>query len=100
MGSLINKTTTKPLTDRQPMCNNDVLRLLADQRGRSISEMAAHFHVTLTAIRNRLIRLTAVQSVTRQRADVTGKRGRPKYLYFITQRGTAALASAADEEIT
>ena len=30
--------------DRKPMCNNDVLRLLADHQGRSIAlAMAAHF---------------------------------------------------------
>jgi len=83
--------------DRKPMCNNDVLRLLADQGPRSVSEMATHFHVTLTAIRNRLLRLTHSQSVTRQ-FDDQRRRGRPRCLYYITSRGAAALAEAADEE--
>ena len=91
------KTRTKPPPDRQPMCDNDILRLLADQRGRSVSEMAAHFRVTLTAIRNRLLRLTLLQSVTRQRDNATRKRGRPRSLYSLTERGAASLARAADD---
>ncbi len=87
MGSVSTKTVTKPLTDRQPMCNDDILRLLADQRGRSVSEMAAHFHVTQTAIRNRLLRLTAAQSVIRKREAGQCGRGRPKYLYYLTSPG-------------
>ena len=88
MGSVSKKIVTNPVADRQPMCNDDILRLLADQRGRSVAEMAAHFRVTLTAIRNRLIRLTAAQSVTRKRDDGRG-RGRPKYLYFLANRDAA-----------
>ena len=96
MGSVSKTTETKPLTDRQPMCNNDLLRLLADQRGRSVAEMATHFHVTQTAIRKRLLRLTLVQSVTRQRDDAN-RRGRPPDLYFITNQGKARLAGADNE---
>jgi len=96
MGSVSKNAVTRPLTDRQPMCNNDVLRLLADHRGRSVAEMATHFRVTQTAIRKRLLRLTLLQSVTRQRKG-GWQRGRPQYLYFITSQGEAALA--ADEGI-
>ena len=70
-------------TERQPMCDDDILRLLADQRGRSIAEIAAHFHVTLTAIRKRLIRLMHAQAVTRQRGHGEWGRGQPQYLYYI-----------------
>ena len=39
-------------------CHDDyVLRLLTDQRGCSVSEMAIHSHVFQTAIRRRLLRL-------------------------------------------
>ena len=94
MESASKATATEPLADRQPMCDNDVLRLLADQRGRTVTEMATHFRVTETAIRNRLLHLAAAQSVTRQRSDdETGKRGRPKYLYYITSQGTARLVA-------
>ncbi len=93
MGSVSKKTATKPPTGRQRMRDNDVLRLLEDQRGRTIAEVAAHFRVTETAIRNQLIRLTAAQSVTRQRSDASkGKPGRPKYLYYITSQVAAKLA--------
>ncbi len=95
MESVFKNTVTRPLTDRQPMCDEDILRLLADQCGRSVFEMVTHFHVTQTAIRNRLRRLTAAQSVVRKRSgDATRKRGRPKYLYYITGAGAAALAEA------
>ena len=83
------------MTDRQPMCNNDVLRLLADHSGRSVAGMAAHFHVTQTAIRNRLLRLTLSQSVTRQ-LHGERRRGRPNYLYYITTQGEAALQESPD----
>jgi len=92
MGSVSKKPATKPLTNRQPMCDNDVLRLLADQRGRSVSEMATHFHVTQTAIRKRLLRLTLSQSVTR-RHNAERRQGRPQYLYYITSQGAAAVAA-------
>ena len=85
-------TATEPPTDRQPMCNDDILRLLADQRGHTVAEMAAYFRVTETAIRKRLLRLTLGQSVTRQRHDEHRGRGRPPDLYFITSQGTAKLA--------
>jgi len=96
MARVSKKTATKPLPDRQPMCNDDILRLLADQRGHSIAEMASHFHVTQTAIRNRLVRLMQSQSVTRRRNDEQ-RRGRPQDLYFITSQGAAALAGAAHD---
>ena len=86
MRSVSKKTVTQPLTDRQPMCDNDILGLLADRRGRSVAEMTTHFHVTQTAIRARLRRLTAAQAVTRKRNDER-RRGRPTYLYYITSRG-------------
>ncbi|MGA2259481.1 MAG: MarR family transcriptional regulator, partial [Thermoguttaceae bacterium] len=91
MARVSKKTATKPLPDRQPMCNDDILRLLADQRGHSIAEMATQFHVTQTAIRKRLLRLMQLQSVTRRRNDEQ-RRGRPQDLYFITSQGAAALA--------
>ena len=87
-------------TDRQRMCDDDLLRLLAEQGGRSIADIAAHFHVTPTAIRQRLVRLMRSQSVTRRRADdATRRRGRPRHLYCITSQGEAALAKAAGEGI-
>jgi predicted ArsR family transcriptional regulator len=79
------------------MCDSDILRLLTDQRGRTVAEITAYFRVTETAIRVRLRRLTLSQSVARRRGDATRKRGRPKYLYYITGRAAAALAAAADE---
>ena len=80
------------------MCNDDILRLLADQRGCTVAEMATHFRVTETAIRNRLIRLAVTQSVTRKRSNETkGKRGRPTYLYYITSQGTARWRRRQDE---
>jgi len=78
------------------MCDDDILRLLADHSGHSLSEMAAHFHVTLTAIRNRLLRLMESQSVTRQRNDQR-RRGRPQYVYFITPRGEKSLQLSGEE---
>jgi len=101
MESASEKTATNPLTDRQPMCNDDILRLLADQPGRTVAEMATRFHVTQTAIRARLTRLMVAQSVTRKRGDdAMRKQGRPKYLYYITSRGTATLAQWPNEGIT
>ncbi len=95
----------KPLTDRQPMCDEDILRLLADQQGHSIAEMAGQFHVTQTAIRNRLMRLEHRERISRQREELWrepggSKRGRPRYLYFITSRGEAALRETPDESRT
>ena len=92
MGSVFKMTATKPLTDRQRMSDNDILRLLADQRGRTVAEMADHFGVARKAIYDRLIRLTAAQSVIRKRDDADRGQGRPKYLYYITSQGEAALA--------
>jgi len=97
MGSVSKKTANDPLTDRQPMRDIDLLRLLADQRGHTTSEMTSHFHVTQTAIRQRLIRVMWKQLVIRQRADAAGKRGRPQYLYFISSKGEAVLAEASDD---
>jgi predicted ArsR family transcriptional regulator len=82
--------------ERQFMCNNDVLRFLADEQGRTLAEIATHFGVTLTAIRNRVIRLMQLQSVTRQRNDQR-RRGRPQFLYYITPRGSAILKETAEE---
>jgi predicted ArsR family transcriptional regulator len=78
------------------MCDEDLLRLLADHSGHSLSEMAAHFHVTLTAIRNRLLRLMDLQAVTRQRNNER-RRGRPQYVYYIAPRGEKTL-QLSDEE--
>jgi predicted ArsR family transcriptional regulator len=101
MGSEFENTATKPLSERQPMCDGDILRLLADQHGHSIAEMAGHFRVTQTAIRNRLQRLEHRERIVRQREESwrqpgTPKRGRPRYLYFITSRGEAALQEPPD----
>ena len=96
MGDAVIKPETKLSADRQYMCDKDILRLLADQNGRSLLGIASHFHVTQTAIRERLLRLTAVQSVVRRRDDEP-RRGRPRYLYYITSRGTAALAETSDD---
>jgi predicted ArsR family transcriptional regulator len=97
MDNVRKKTAAKPLADRQPMCDNDILRLLADRHGHSVSEMAARFRVTPTVIRNRLRRLMLKQSVSCGRAEMTHKRGRPQSLYYLTSRGAAALADAADQ---
>ena len=86
MGNESKQIATNPHTDRKPMCDDDILQLLADQRGRSITELVSHFHVTMTAIRNRLIRLASARKVTRKLDAGTRRRGRPKYLYFITLR--------------
>ncbi len=94
MESESKTTATKPSTDRQPMSDKDLLRLLADQRGRTVTEMASHFRVTQTAIRARLHRLIAAQAVIRKRSDdAIGKRGRPQYLYYIKCQGEIALAA-------
>ena len=72
--------------DRKPMCDDDILGLLADQRGHSVAEMAAHFHVTKTAIRNRVIRLMRAQSVARK-CEGERRRSRPEYTYYLAGRG-------------
>ena len=90
----VQESATELPTDRQPMSDDDILRLLADQRG-APGRMAIHFCVSQKVIYDRLIRLTLEQSVTRRRDDSTRKQGRPRYLYFITSQGTAALATAA-----
>ena len=64
------------MTEREPMCDNDILCLLVEQGNRSIAEMATHFGVTKTAIRNRLLHLMSSQSVIRQ-CIATRQRGRP-----------------------
>ena len=79
------------------MCDNDLLRLLADQQGHSVGEMVSHFRVTMTAIRQRLIRLTHRQAVTRKRDDGQSGRGRPRYVYCITSRGLASWPKSAEE---
>jgi len=88
MGSVSKKTATKPPI-RRPMCDDDILRILADHQGHSIPEIVAHFHVTQTAIRYRLNRLMHKQSVIRKRPNKQTRgpgRGRPKHLYFITSQ--------------
>jgi predicted ArsR family transcriptional regulator len=98
MESLSKTTAAKPPIDRQPMCDKDLLCLLADHQGRTVADMATHFRVTHTAIRTRLHRLTVAQAVIRKRSDdAMGKRGRPWYLYYITSQGEVALAEAADD---
>ena len=96
MENASKKTVTKPPAERQPMCDGDILRLLADQRDRTVAELVTHFHVTQTTIRFRLNRLMFVQSVTRKRNDEHRGQGRRGDLYFITSQGTAALAKAAE----
>ena len=85
-------------TDRQPMCNNDILGFLADQRGHTVAEMAAHFHVTQTAIRARLWRLTEAQAVTWKSKDLR-RRGRPQFIYYLASQGEAMMAEPAEEEV-
>jgi len=36
-------TATKPLSDRQPLCDKNILRLLTDQRGCTAAEMSPTF---------------------------------------------------------
>ena len=83
-------------TDRQPIRHKDLLRLLAERGGCSIAEMAAHFHVTQTAIRQRLVPPMHTQSVAR-RYKGERRRGRPRFIYQIASRGETTLASAAAE---
>ena len=102
MESVSQNSPGRPPADRQPMCDNDILRLLADQRGRAVAEIATHFGVTQTAIRNRLLRLELRERIERQQEEFAGhgaapKRGRPHYLYFITSRGAAALVESEDD---
>ena len=99
MESVSKMTATKPPADRQFMCDDDLLRWLADEGGRTVAEMAAHFRVTETAIRTRLVRLTWSQSVTRK-GRKTKERGRPQYLYYIASPGEASPAKASKEETT
>ena len=73
-------------TDRYPMCDEDILDLLADQPGRSVAQMAAHFHVSKTAICKRLVRLELAESVTR-RCEAKRRRSRPEYSYYLPDRG-------------
>lgn len=68
------------------MCDDDILRLLADERPRCVAEMAAHFQVTWTAIRNRLDRLMNAGAIVREPVPSQGKHGRPKYLYSLCSR--------------
>jgi predicted ArsR family transcriptional regulator len=87
VGSMYTTTVTSPPANRQPMCDDDLLRLLADQRPRSVAEMAAHFHVTWTAIRCRLVRLMKTHAVVREPVPSQGRHGRPKYLYYLAGSG-------------
>ena len=66
MESVSKETATQPPTDRQFMCNDDLLRLLADQRGCTVSEMAAYFHVSTSVIRKRLRRLIACNRLSKK----------------------------------
>jgi hypothetical protein len=86
MGTIVKKTEPEPPVDRQPMCDNDVLRLLADQRGRTVAAMATHFRVSKTAIRARLVRLMRGHRVFRK-CEGAPRRSRPEYTYYITKRG-------------
>jgi hypothetical protein len=86
MESEFEKTATRPLPDWRRMCDDDILNLLADQRGRSVAQMANHFHVTKTAIRNRLIRLMHVKAVMRT-CEGQRRRSRPEYTYYLTGGG-------------
>ncbi len=86
MGSMAEKTEPESATDRQPMCDNDVLHLLADQRGRTVAEMAAHFRVSKTAIRGRLMRLMRGHCVNRE-CEGGPRQSRPEYTYYITKKG-------------
>ena len=65
------------------MCDADLLRFLAEQPGRTVAQMAAHFQVTKTAIRNRLVRLLHAQSVMRK-CEGERRRSRPEHTYYVT----------------
>ncbi len=52
------------MTTRRCVSDNDILRLLADQRGRTVLSMAERFAVAQITIRNALLRLTLAQAVT------------------------------------
>ena len=91
------RTTPKPPTARQRAADNDVLRLLADQRGRTVSSIAHHFAVAEPSIRIRLLRLIEAQAVSRTPDDMTPRGRRTRYLYRITSQGLEALAKAAEE---
>ena len=68
------------------MCDDNILRLLADGVGRTVLALAEHFQVTKTAIRERLIRMMAAQTVIRQPDAKQRGRGRPQYLYYAAPR--------------
>ncbi len=72
--------------DRQTMCDDDILHLLADQPGRTVAQMADHFHVSKTAICKRLARLMLAESVTR-RCEAKRRRSRPEHTYYLPDRG-------------
>ncbi len=99
MGSVSKKSKTKRQADRQPMSDNDLLRLLADKRGHSERNMAEQFSVTPPAIYARLVRLVLAQAVTRKREDIAFGQGMLQYLYCITDRGLKTLAQAEMNEL-
>ena len=88
------------MTIQKPMCNEDILQLLANRDGRTIFEMATHFHVSKTVIRGRLIRLMLAQSVTRKCMEERQQGGRPQHLYYITNQGRSLLTETADNRTT
>jgi predicted transcriptional regulator len=71
----------------------DILRLLADRRGRSVRNLAEHFAVSSTRITQHLNRLMLAQAVTRKRNDSPFRGARLGYVYFISREGLKTLAA-------
>ena len=88
---------TNMVTQKQRMRGNDLLRLLAEHSGHTAPDITAHFQITRSAIHGRLRRLMRAELVMRK-CEGEGELGRPAYVYYLTSRGEAALATAAQEE--
>ncbi len=62
-----------------------VLDLLRSSDGMRVDQLAATMGVTDTAVRQRLVRLSAKELIERQ--QVQSGRGRPHYQYKLTEKG-------------
>ncbi|MEM1062323.1 MAG: transcriptional regulator [Planctomycetota bacterium] len=78
--------------------DREFLRVLASSGPMSVDSLCDHFHVTPTAIRQRLSRFQAADSV--ERVAVKQGRGRPRYDYAITNAGRRRLRENYEELAT
>jgi DeoR family transcriptional regulator, suf operon transcriptional repressor len=74
-----------------PHSDNDLLELLRIAGPLGVSELADAMEVTATAIRQRLVRLTANMMI--QREVVRAGRGRPKHRYSLSEKGARVAGS-------